>query len=209
LTASAYPILPGFEDIFRFFDPSLKKTLVKILPGEYYITKSPEEVITTTLGSCISVCIREPQAGIGGMNHFMLPGSIGASPSSLFGRVDSNNAYGVFAMESLINGILKFGGSRSRLEIKITGAGSIGAGSQRVRESNIRFIEEFLEVERLRPLSVDLGGQQPRKVQYDPLSGRLLVKKLASLQSTKVVEEENRYSKYLSQAPSFGAVELF
>lgn len=206
--SSTYPILPGFESVFRFFDPGRNKTLVKILPGEYYITNSPEEVVTTTLGSCISVCIRDPYAGLGGMNHFMLPGSLSSSPS-LFARVDANNSYGVFAMESLMNGILKFGGRRSRFEIKITGAGAIGCGSSRVGESNISFIEEFLKVERLRPLSIDLGGLQPRKVQYEPLTGRLLVKKLASLHTTKVVEQESRYSETLSHTPSFGAVELF
>lgn len=200
--------LVGFENVFRYYDAQHGRVMVKILPGEFYLSQSPDEMVVTILGSCISVCIRDPEAGIGGMNHFMLPGitgqSTGAPKQSITG-----NSYGVFAMESLITGILKHGGSRERLEIKVTGGGRIGSGSSKVGASNIQFIRQFLDLEGLRAIAVDVGGSQPRKVQYDPLTGGLRVKKLEALQRTDLLAQETRYQESITSVPIAGAVELF
>lgn len=198
--------LPGFEQIFRFWDPGSGKVLAKILPGEYYLTVSPAEFIVTVLGSCISACIRDPKAGVGGMNHFMLPGTTSLPQSSSVSRA---NCYGVFAMESLINGIIKNGGDRNRLEVKVTGGGRIVSGPGSVANSNVHFIRQFLKLEGFRPHAVDLGGMHPRKVQYCPLSGRLRVKKLACLHDPGLTERETRYQTSLTQLPVSGTVELF
>ena len=61
----------------RFFDAASAAWMVKVFPGEFYVTKKTDEVLVTVLGSCVSACIRDPFAGIGGMNHFMLPHTIG------------------------------------------------------------------------------------------------------------------------------------
>src|ERR1700690_1355369 len=97
--------LPGFEKVFRYFDPQEARVLAKILPGEFYVTNSPHERIVTTLGSCISVCIRDPEAAVGGMNHFMLPGKP-KHGSEVFSPTSAANRYGIFAMESLVNAVL-------------------------------------------------------------------------------------------------------
>jgi len=200
--------LPGFDKVFRYYDPAEAKVFAKILPGEYYVTNSPEERIVTTLGSCISVCIRDRKARVGGMNHFMLPGvpGEGSEASSLTSAADR---YGLFAMESLVNGILKFGGSRRRLEIKVTGGGRIGGGPRSIGDKNVHFIEHYLELEKLHPVAVDLGGLHPRKVHYDPISGRLRVKKLPPMQRPEALEQEVRYETSITKSPVIGSVELF
>ena len=200
--------LAGFEHIFRYNDPQQGKVMVKILPGEFYISNSSNEVVVTVLGSCISVCVRDAKACIGGMNHFMLPGTP-AQLSRSSSRAVTDNSYGVFAMENLITGILKNGGSRQRLEIKVTGGGRIGSGSGTVGDSNIKFIQRFLAIEGLRPVVVDLGGSQPRKVQYDALTGALRVKRLAPLHTSDVLAQEVQYREAISKTPATGSIELF
>ena len=200
--------LPGFEHVLRFYDPRYSRILAKILPGEYYLTNAPNEIIVTTLGSCVSACIRDPKSGLGGMNHFMLPGVADQAGQSL-SRVSTANCYGVFAMENLITEILKYGGQHDRLEIKITGGGRIGWGSGTVGDSNAQFIQTFLEVEGFHPIVTDLGGSHPRKVQYYPLSGKLRIKKLAALTATTVIKEEVLYQQQILQRPMTGTVEIF
>jgi chemotaxis protein CheD len=110
--------LPEFNHIQRFHDDQFNMTVARILPGELYVTRL-DEMITTVLGSCIAACISDVEAGIGGMNHFMLPD--GADGSSSFASQAAR--YGLFAMEQLINTIMKYGGKRERLQVKIFGGG--------------------------------------------------------------------------------------
>lgn len=202
------PTIPGFELIVRYFDPQQARVLAKILPGEYYVTNSPEELIVTTLGSCISVCIRDIKALVGGMNHFMLPG-IPNHPGQPSTAADRSNCYGAFAVENLVNTILKCGGKKRYFEVKVTGGGRIGTYPGSVSDSNIRFIQEYLKMEGLHPVATDLGGLNPRKVRYDPLSGRLQVKKLARVQSKEALEKEICYRRSIAAAIPAGSVELF
>src|ERR1700761_8878887 len=114
--------LPGFTDAQRFWERDTGRWTVKLLPGECYVTRQ-DEAIVTVLGSCISDCIRDPQTGLGGMNHFMLPErGDGFVPSSAFSQI---NRYGCFAMESLINHLARHGAQRQRLELKVFGGGRI------------------------------------------------------------------------------------
>jgi len=69
--------LAGFEGVQRFWDPTCERWTAKVLPGEYYVTRSAE-IVSTVLGSCISACIRDPSVGVGGMNHFLLPSGKGS-----------------------------------------------------------------------------------------------------------------------------------
>lgn len=112
-------------------------------------------------------------------------------------------------MESLVNSILTHGGDRRRLEIKVTGGGRVAGGPGSIGDMNVQFIRRFLEIEGLRPVSVDLGGLQARRVHYDPWTGRLRVKKLASLQRPAVLQEEERYRESLNESAVVGTVELF
>lgn len=193
--------LPGFEGLQRFWEPENGRWTVKILPGEYYVTRS-DEAITTVLGSCISACIRDPVSRVGGMNHFMLPEE---SP----GHGDSwlSTRYGVNAMESLINDLLKLGAVRKRLEIKLFGGGRILSSLTDVGARNIEFVRRFVETERLPVEAEDLGGEQARRVLMFPATGRVRVRKLPMLGARDVGLEETRYLK--SVAPPRGSVELF
>lgn len=194
--------LVGFEHVNRFWDPVEKRFCAKILPGEFYVTMQ-DELIATTLGSCVSACIRDPLAGVGGMNHFMLP----EGDNSI---VSASARYGTFAMESLINTLLKHGCLRNRMEVKVTGGGQLIGGLD-VGLRNVAFVREFLRREGFHVLSEDVLGDQPRKVLFDPLSGRLRVKKLSSLKNDTLQMREISYRRKLAveQTTPTGDVELF
>ena len=118
-TSAAEPpaAVPGFEHFERHWDRENGWT-VKILPGEYYVSRG-EEAISTVLGSCVSACVRDPQRGVGGMNHFMLPEDTAVGPNDwLDPAVGLATRYGSYAMESLINDLLKLGAVRERLAEK-------------------------------------------------------------------------------------------
>ena len=142
------PVLPGFENINRYFDSTNKVYTAKILPGEYYVTRH-DEMITTVLGSCISACIRDPELGIGGMNHFMLP--IDRRNKDRTSHIDEGAAsrYGNFAMELLVNEVLKNGGKRKRLEVKLFGGGKVISemNTSDIGNKNIRFALDYLDYE--------------------------------------------------------------
>jgi chemotaxis protein CheD len=201
----------GFEKIQRYWDPALTSWNAKILPGEYYVTRS-EEVITTVLGSCISACIRDPSAQVGGMNHFMLPedSSSGDGNRWLDPVGGLATRYGSHAMESLINELLKLGASRSRFEIKLFGAGRILASVTDVGARNIAFVHEYLQTEGLRALAEDLGDIFPRRVAYFPTTGKVKVRKLRPLEATAIAEAERKYLTDIGTGASKGGdVELF
>lgn len=199
--------LPGFEKITRYWDEVHGMYAAKLLPGEFYVT-AERETIVTVLGSCVSACVRDPVFGIGGMNHFMLPASQGAGSWEANG-VGASTRYGSHAMERLINEILKHGGSRRNLELKLTGGGRILAQLTDIGRKNIAFVEDYARTEGLKVLSRDLGDICPRKVYYTPATGKMLVKKLRSLHNNTVVERETRYLHEIEAAPVQGDVELF
>jgi chemotaxis protein CheD len=200
--------VPGFEHFERHWDREHGWT-VKILPGEYYVTRA-EEVISTVLGSCISACVRDPQQGVGGMNHFMLPedatcGSDGWRDPA----VGLATRYGSYAMESLINDLLKLGALRARLQIKLFGGGRILEGMSDVGERNIRFIRDYMRLEGYPVVAEDLGGSQPRKVLYFPRSGRVRVRKLRPVENRIISRHEQLYLESLGRHTPEGEVELF
>ncbi len=202
------PCLPGFDGISRSWDKALGMPVAKILPGEYYVTVE-DEMITTVLGSCVSACIRDRVFGIGGMNHFMLPESDHGGWGGATDVTSTATRYGNYAMEHMINEILKHGGHRRNLEVKLFGGGSIINSSSRVGMHNIEFVRCYLKTEGLSIVGEDLGDIYPRKIQYFPRSGRARVKKLKHLHDTAVVEREQAYKRDLEQAPVAGEVELF
>lgn len=200
--------LAGFERINRYWDPVNGLHAAKILPGEFYVT-THEEMVVTVLGSCISACVRDPLFGIGGMNHFMLPGDSSQASQAWGDDAVASTRFGIHAMECLINEILKHGGSRKNLEVKITGGGRILAQMTDIGARNIRFVQEFIRAEGLKLLAEDLGDIYPRKVYYFPLTGKLRVKKLRTLHNQTIVERETSYQRELTHQPVGGEVELF
>jgi len=193
----------------RTWNESQEFYSARILPGEYYVTKS-NEAVSTTLGSCISACIRDRVSGIGGMNHFMLPASAGAeSDSWKAAGLGAGTRYGNFAMEHLINGILRNGGLRQNLEVKIFGGGRILANMTDVGMRNIVFVREYLKTEHLRLVAEDVGDAYPRMVMYFPITGKARVKRLRSLHNNVITIQENRYVESVAEKPVAGDIELF
>lgn len=196
--------LSGFEDIKRYWDNGNNCFAAKILPGEFYVTRNPERIVTV-LGSCVSACIRDPYNNIGGMNHFMLP----AVSTHMVNDAFAPTRYGNVAMEYLINEILKNGGRKNNLEVKLIGGGQVLFDVANIGEVNIEFVREFVRIEKLNLVSEDLGDIYPRKVHYEPLTGRVFVKRLESTKNNTISERERKYKQELDKKPSTGSVDLF
>lgn len=209
-TEERHPLLralPGFGGITRYWDAMHNMYAAKLLPGEFYVT-AERETIVTVLGSCVSACVRDPVFGIGGMNHFMLPMS-DSNGSWEANGLGLSTRYGLHAMEQLINTILKHGGSRANLEVKLTGGGRILAQMTDIGRKNIEFVERFVSTEGVKVLARDLGDIYPRKVYYTPATGKMLVKRLRSLHNNTIIERETSYLHEILTAPVQGEVELF
>jgi chemotaxis protein CheD len=203
------PMLPGFEHVKRAWNATLEAHVARILPGEYYVTKN-DEGISTTLGSCISACIRDRVLGIGGMNHFMLPSNLGADPAAWTASgIGSATRYGNYAMEHLINGIMRNGGRREFLEVKIFGGGRIMENMTDVGLRNITFVRDYLKAERLQVLAEDVGDIFPRMLVYFPQTGRVKVKRLRSLHNNVIAAQEKKYIDSVAKEPVSGDIELF
>lgn len=195
--------LAGFEHIRHHWDPTLQRRVAKILPGEYYVTGA-DEIVMTVLGSCVSACIRDTVFGIGGMNHFMLPGD-GADD----GAIGEAARYGSYAMECLVNTILKHGGSRRRLEVKVFGGGQVLAQATNIGKRNVEFVMDYLHAEGLPVAASDCGDVHPRKVLYYPTTGKVRVKKLRDAAETGLVARELDYLADLRSTRVAGEIELF
>ncbi|NYE59310.1 chemotaxis protein CheD [Duganella sp. 1224] len=188
-----------------YYDRTFDCQAAKILPGEYYHTNK-DMLIVTVLGSCVSACIRDRTTGLGGMNHFMLPDGGGdGSPVSASAR------YGTYAMEILINDLLKAGAKRENLEAKVFGGGAVlkGFTAINVGERNAAFVLNFLKVERIRVVAEDLNDIYPRKVYFFPRTGKVLVKKLMQSHNDTLVKREIEYASRLKVAPVAGDIDLF
>jgi chemotaxis protein CheD len=178
-----------FAHIRRMRDSRFSHEIASILPGEFFVSAQPM-IVYTVLGSCISACIRDPIARVGGMNHFMLPEPKEAASDSW----GESTRYGSYAMESLINEILKRGGLKSRLEVKLFGAGKIYEGKIDVGARNAEWVLGFLKMEGLTAAKVDLGDVYPRKVYYFTDAGRVLVKKIERLKNRTIFDRESEYA---------------
>ena len=199
----------GFEHVKRYWDPACDKWSAKILPGEYFVTRS-DESITTVLGSCISACIRDPAVCIGGMNHFMLPedNSVGKS-AWLEGPGALSTRYGSYAMESLINELMKLGARRERMEVKLFGGGKILSSMTDVGRKNIDFAREYLRIEGFRIAAEDVGDVCPRRVLYFPATGIVMLKRLRALDVVEIARRETNYLSSLKAKTAGDDVELF
>jgi len=209
LEASMPECLGGLEHISRFWDKRHNIFSAKILPGEYYVSMHGE-LISTVLGSCISACIRDVKMGIGGMNHFMLPMGCEDEHAGKM-HLTSATRYGNFAMEMLINEILKAGGKKNNLEVKLFGGGRVLASMTKidVGNKNINFVHEYLEEEGLSVASEDTGDIYPRKVLFYADTGRVRVKKLQNMHNDTIKKREEKYRKSIDDKPVQSDIELF
>lgn len=152
-----------------------------IVQGEHLIVDRADVTISTILGSCVAACMRDPRAGVGGMNHFLLPGE---------DRDRSGAQYGAYLMELLINGLLARGARRDRLECKLFGGARLLNGMTDVGRQNAEFAERFLRDESIAYLGGSLGGEQARLIQYQPGTGKVLQQKLAGQQQVFAKESK-------------------
>jgi chemotaxis protein CheD len=189
----------------RFFDNAAAAWMVTVFPGEFYVTKKSDEVVLTVLGSCVAACIRDPLLGIGGMNHFMLP----SHNSGDWGGDLKSTRFGNFAMEKLINELIKAGCTRDRMEIKVFGGANVTESSNAVGSDNSAFVMRYLEAEGLRCAAQDLGGTLPRRINYYPATGRVVRRLLGMNERGMVDREENDYGKRLLKKQPAGEIELF
>lgn len=173
---------------------------VQLTLGDTYVTSDPEEVLTTILGSCIAACIRDPQNGVGGMNHFLLPDGNSGDREA--------RCYGVNAMELLINDILKHGGERRRLEAKLFGGANVVSALTDVGSRNYAFARQFLNDEGIPIVGGDVGGDLARRIQFMPVTGRARQAVVKGAEPRLVQEELTALRKKSQAAPAVD-VEFF
>lgn len=192
----------------RYFDPRFGMNVVMILPGRHYVTVSPDEMLVTLLGSCVAACIRDPIAAVGGLNHFLLP----ESDTGQWGKtVDAAMRYGNHAMETLINDIIKLGGLRSRLEVKVFGGARVieGASTTSVGDKNIEFVQNYLKNEGFEIAAAHLGGTLPRRIHYFPLTGKVQMRQLQRGQDRDLFKKEMTYRSQIRVDSDANDAELF
>ncbi len=189
-----------------FYDAATATWLIKVMPGECSIAYRENEVLVTVLGSCVSACLRDRDKGIGGMNHFMLP----SSASGKWGEDSQSARFGNYAMEKLINELMKAGARREALEAKVFGGGNVIQSSTLVGTANAEFVLRYLEQENIPCIAQDLGGNQPRRIHFSPHDGRVVRRLLNNADGGAVARLEKNYATQFVTAPSRGGdIELF
>lgn len=186
----------------RFWDGPNQTWVVQVLPGELYVTQE-QLTITTVLGSCISACMRDPQARVGGLNHFLLP--VDPDPSSTSASV----RYGCFALERLLNELFIRGARRERIETKIFGGAAVLGGMTDIGASNVAFVRRFLRTEGLPIAAEDVGMKVARRIRYFPHSGLAQLKRMPVQNARGVIEREREHEQALRKALPGGTAELF
>lgn len=174
---------------------------VHVVQGEYCVSDDPEVMLTTLLGSCIAACLRDPVARVGGMNHFLLPGSRETGPDGKALR------HGVHAMEVLLNALFSRGARRERLEAKLFGGARLIEGLTDIGSQNAAFAEHFLREEDIPLVGSSLRGEYGRKIQFWPATGRARQALMGS-EATQIFEVERRIRPLVPPAAD-GSVELF
>ncbi|KMW60671.1 Chemotaxis protein CheD [Candidatus Rhodobacter oscarellae] len=176
---------------------SQPENIIHIIQGQFHVSNRPGDVLATVLGSCVAACLYDPENKVGGMNHFLLPGS---DPNA-----GSNVKYGAHSMEMLINTLIRKGAMRNRIEAQLFGGGNVVKGISRIGESNASFARKFVMDEGLKLTKTDLGGKTGRRVRFNCTTG------FAKVQVFNVVEEQPQRPTRPAARPTkpVGEVELF
>ena len=197
------------KKVSRYWDKTKNAFCVKIMPGEYYYTNE-KEYISTTLGSCVSACIWDEKHKVGGMNHFMLPITDKEHGQVTWGSLPTDaTRYGNYAMEYLINEMLKHGGEKEEFQVKLFGGGKVLEGIGDVGKRNVQFVLDYVKTENLKVVSQDLGDIYPRKILFDPLTGRAWMKKIHDVNDKAVKTREEQYRKTIAVEDISGDIDLF
>lgn len=198
----------------RFYHPTKEKHIVKLLPGGIYSTDAHDELIATGLGSCVAACMWDADAGIGGMNHFLLPFDSKSQLKSWKPEevISTASRYGSYAMEMLLNAMIARGAKRASLQVKLFGGAQMLGRNSMVGEKNVAFILNYIQQEGMHVTGQDLGGLEPRKVIFDPISGKAWLKRIPFTEVHLLQHQEEKYASQLdreSHRPHDDDVELF
>lgn len=198
----------------RFYHPLRDKHIVKVLPGGVYCTEAEDELIATGLGSCVSACMWDSDLHIGGMNHFLLPFDSKSQLKTWCPDEVASTAsrYGSYAMEILLNALLKRGARRTSLRLKLFGGAQMLGRNSMIGEKNVAFILNYVEQEGMEVVSQDLGGLEPRKILFDPYTGKAWLKRIPFTEIHHLQHQEEKYASQLdreSHATDNNDVELF
>jgi len=192
---------------YFYFDHQFQKNAVKVLPGEYFVAND-SMVIMTVLGSCIAACVWDGVAHVGGMNHFMLPQDVHGDDSP-----DVAGRYGAWAMERLINTMMKQGARRAHMQAKIFGGAQVMNvfTAFNVGERNTRFVQEWLNTEGIPLVSADVLDTCARKVVFFPAVGKAMVKRLAHIHPVDGMAQEigDGNIAVVARLANGGAIDLF
>ena len=192
------------ENPIRYFDNRLQKEAVKLLPGQYYATAS-DKALVTILGSCVAACIFDQEKKIGGMNHFMLP----HSNNGEWAGNNLSTRYGNYAMEHLLNELMKVGVQKHDMQLKIYGGGNVNESmNNTVSESNIQFIKSYCNMENLKVEEEDLGGNLSRRIVFETKNGHVIVNYISDLES-QMAKQEQAYKQHIEQELKQYEYEIF
>ncbi|KAA0677379.1 chemotaxis protein [Roseomonas genomospecies 6] len=194
----------GLRSDGSYLDREFGAYVVPVVLGHHRISSRGDDMLVTTLGSCVAACINDPVARVGGMNHFLLPGS--PSGGDGFGVA---TRYGSVAMERLINDLLERGARRERMEVKLFGAARVIDTSLDVGAANAAFALEYVRREGLALAVQDLGGDKGRRVHFFPATGRAFRRLLRPETERETVHQEMDYLQALKRTPVEGEMELF
>lgn len=200
MTSLAMHLATDNRNFSRFYHPQQKVDWVKVLPGGLYCTMR-QEVICTGLGSCVTACMWDQAAKVGGMNHFLLPFDQHLQidhwhPDDI---ASTASRYGCYAMELLINQLIKMGAERQRLRVKLFGGAQMLGFKAMIGQKNIDFIKNYVEQERLIVEASDLGGDEPRKVIFEPMTGKVWLKRIPLTEVSQLSFQEKVYATQLDR----------
>lgn len=181
---------PGAVASHHYFDRDVGLMAVKLLPAEYYVTSS-DTVLSTVLGSCVAACLHDREAGVAGMNHFMLPDEGEAAGAARRDAAESMR-YGAHAMDVLVRELVRVGARRERLQAKVFGGGAVLANmtTLNIGDRNADFVLRYLQREHIELVAQDLRGPHARRVCFLPSTGKAIVRKLRAQTEVQAVQNE-------------------
>lgn len=182
--------------MYKSYNIKFNKEINFIHPGEYF-SSIEDIIISTILGSCVSVVLIDMVNQICGMNHFMLTSTL----KEEFYKSKSGK-YGIYAMELLINDMMKKGGERKNFSAKVFGGASVlksmTSNTNTISSDNIQFALDFLKTESITVKSLDVGGYNARKIHLFPLTGKILLKRIPISSVPSIEKEEKEYFDFIS-----------
>lgn len=191
----------------KSFNQKYNRHMYELFASDCYATIEKQIVLTTLLGSCIAVCMKDPKAGVAGMNHFMLPRKVNVRDVGF----NNDTRYGVNAMEVMINEMMKKGALRKRMQAKVFGGGRVmDSALNNVAQSNVDFALAYLKTEGIPVLARDVGNQEGRKLFFFPDTFDVYVKRIHYNNLTKAVQTEKQLMEKINkQREKDSDLELF